>query len=114
MPPRVLPFDQVQEEQGQGHATRRPLLRKLSRELARPVVSFFTSFRFPVMIDDSDADMLEGVLRDLDLSGGLALFVSSPGGDGLASERIINLCRAYSGTGEYWAVVPGKASQPQR
>lgn len=105
----ILTFDRIQEEQAQGHGTRRLLFRKLSRELKRPVVSFFTSFRFPVMIDDSDADMLEGVLRNLDLSDGLALFISSPGGDGLAAERIINLCRAYSGTGEYWAVVPGKA-----
>ncbi len=45
----------------------------------------------------------------MDLSGGLALFISSPGGDGLAAERIINVCRSYSGTGDYWAIVPGKA-----
>jgi hypothetical protein len=35
--------------------------------------------------------------------------ISSPGGNGLAAERAINLCRAYSGTKEYWAIVPGKA-----
>lgn len=61
------------------------------------------------MIQDDDADMLEGVLRSLDLSDGLALCISSPGGDGLAAERIVNMCREYSGTDEYWAIVPGKA-----
>lgn len=108
-PSSPLIYDRVLEEQNQGHATRRPLLEKLTQEFQRPVVSFFTSFHFPVMIQDDDADMLEGVLRSLDLSGGLALCISSPGGDGLAAERIVNMCREYSGTGEYWAIVPGKA-----
>lgn len=104
-----LVFDRVQDEQGQMHGTRAHLFPELEKHLGRPIVSFFTSFRYRVMIDDSDTDMLEGVLQQLDLSDGLALFISSPGGDGLAAERIINLCRAYSGTGEYWAIVPGKA-----
>jgi hypothetical protein len=107
--PRPLIYDRVLEEQNQGHATRRPLFEDLTEEFQRPVVSFFTSFRYPVMIQDDDADMLEGVLRSLDLSEGLALCISSPGGDGLAAERIVNMCREYSGTDDYWAIVPGKA-----
>lgn len=107
--PSPLIYDRVLEEQNQGHATRHPLFADLTQEFGRPVVSFFTSFRFPVMIQDDDADMLEGVLRSLDLSDGLALCISSPGGDGLAAERIVNMCREYSGTDEYWAIVPGKA-----
>lgn len=102
-------FDTVLEEQGQGHGTRRGLFHALVDKLGRPVVTLFTSFEFPVMLEDADADMLEGVLRSLDLSNGLALCINSPGGDGLAAERIVNMCRAYSGTGEYWAIVPGKA-----
>ena len=35
--------------------------------------------------------------------------LSSPGGAGLSAERIVNTCRSYSGTGDYWAIVPGKA-----
>ena len=35
--------------------------------------------------------------------------ISSPGGSGLAAERMINVLRSYSGTGEYWAIVPAKA-----
>ncbi|GCC10855.1 serine dehydrogenase proteinase [archaeon] len=61
------------------------------------------------MIEDADADMLEGVLQKMDLSSGLVLLISSPGGDGLAAERIINICRSYSKTNDYWAIVPGKA-----
>lgn len=96
-------------EQDQAHDTRKGHFVELERELGRPVVSFFTSFRYPVSIEDSDADLLEGTLQGLDLSRGFALVVSSPGGNGLAAERIVNICRSYSGTGEYWAVVPGKA-----
>ncbi|MCL4465127.1 MAG: hypothetical protein M1389_03720 [Chloroflexi bacterium] len=102
-------IQRVLAEQKQGHETRQGLFRSLEEQLGRPVVSFFTSFRFPVMIEDADADMLEGVLQKLDLSNGLALLISSPGGDGLAAERIINVCRSYSRTGEYWAIVPAKA-----
>ncbi len=61
------------------------------------------------MIDDHDADMLEGLLQKIDVSKGFALVINSPGGNGLAAERIINLCRSYSGTGDYWTIIPGKA-----
>lgn len=99
----------VLTEREQAHETRKPLFEKLESLLGRPVVSFFTSFRYPVMIEDADADMIEGVLRKLDLSNGLALMISSPGGDALAAERIVNVCRSYSRTGDYLAIVPGKA-----
>ena len=102
-------ISRVMTERMQGHDTRKSIFLKLEEQLGRPVVSFFTSFKFPVSIGDDDADMLEAVLQKIDLSKGLVLFISSPGGDGLAAERIINVCRSYSGTGEYWAIVPGKA-----
>jgi len=102
-------ISQVMIEENQGHETRKAIFNKLEDLLTRPVVSFFTSFRFPVMIEDTDADMLEGILQKSDLSDGLILFISSPGGDGLAAERIINVCRSYSRTSEYWTIVPGKA-----
>jgi len=102
-------FDRVSNEQLQGHETRKDLFRALGDAFGRPVVSLFTSFALPVMLEDADVDMLEGVLQRIDLSSGLALFISSPGGDGVAAERVVNVCRAYSGTGEFWAIVPGKA-----
>lgn len=102
-------IQRVMTEQDQGPETRQNIFTKLEKELKRPVVSFFTSFKFPVMIEDADADMLEGVLQKTDLSKGLALVISSPGGFGLTAERIINICRSYSGTGEFWTIVPSKA-----
>lgn len=96
-------------EKTQGQETRKKYFIKLEKELKRPVLSFFTSFSYPVMVDDTDADMLEGILQKMDLSNGLVLIINSPGGSGLAAERIIRACRSYSKTGEYWAIVPGKA-----
>lgn len=100
---------QIFAEETQGAETRRPILENVGEELDRPAVLFYTSERFPVMMEDSDADMLEGMLQSMDLSKGLALVLCSPGGYGLTAERIVNVCRSYSGTGEYWVMVPGKA-----
>ncbi len=102
-------ISQVLAERTQAHDTRRRLFRRLEAVLNRTVIAFFTSFKYPVMIDDSDADMLEALLQKADTSKGLALVISSPGGVGLAAERIINACRNYSATHDYWAIVPGKA-----
>lgn len=102
-------ISKVQTEQTQAHSTRRQLFFDLAEVLGRPVFTFFTSFRYPVAMGDEDIEILEDLLRTLDLSKGIAVIISSPGGSGLAAERMINVLRSYSGTGEYWAIVPSKA-----
>lgn len=102
-------YQQVMTEQNQSHETRRKLYIELERELGLPVISFFTSFHFPVMIEDADADMIEGLLQKVDLAKGMALLINSPGGIGLSAERILNICKSYSGSGEFVTIVPGKA-----
>jgi len=104
-----LVIQQVLEERFQGYGTRKRLYLELENEAGVPIISFFTSFTYAVTIEDNDADMLEGVLQKCDLSKGFALLLSSPGGSGLAAERITNICRSYSGTGEYTVIIPGKA-----
>ena len=104
-----LVVQRIAEERRQGSNTRKELYSKLEQELGLPVVSYFTSFRYPVMIEDNDADMLEGILQKCCLDNGFALLISSPGGSGLTAERIINICRSYSGNQKYIVIVPGKA-----
>lgn len=109
---KTTPFSVITrmgEEQSQGHSTRKRLFIALERVLGRPVVSLCTSFHHEVILDTDDADMLEALLQCMDLAKGLVLLINSPGGDGMAAERIINLCRSYSKTGDFWALVPGKA-----
>ncbi len=107
MPQKLL--QRVYEEETQGHSTRAGLFRRLQKELGVPVLTYATSFVGLGSILPSDADVIEGLLQDMNLSRGLALIISSPGGDGLAAERIIRVCRSYSKTGTFIAIVPSKA-----
>jgi membrane-bound ClpP family serine protease len=60
-------------------------------------------------IADSDADMIEEVLQNTPINGKeLILVINSPGGDGLAAERIINIFRSYSPNG-FSVIVPKMA-----
>ncbi len=72
------------------------MLREIGRLVGRTAVAFFTSFRYPVMIEEGDADMIEEILQVTDLRKGLILVLDSPGGDALAAERIVRICREYS------------------
>ena len=101
---------QIFAELNQDTQTRAPLYKEIEEQLdGRALVSFFTSFAHPVSISDDDCDMLQSILQHTDTSNGLVLLVNSPGGDGLAAERIVNACRSYSGTDDYWVLVAGKA-----
>lgn len=106
---RLSPFEQVLSERHQGPETRKPFLRKLERLLGTPVVTYYTSFNMPVAMSPEDIQMMESVLQGMDLSKGLAVVLSSPGGNPLSAEGIIRVCRSYSGTGNFAAVIPGQA-----
>ena len=117
MPPRktrqrqIGAFSRLQDEVVQGPATRRPLYERLEKDLGSGsrVVAFFTSFTWPVLIDDQDADMLEETLRNTITSGDrLVLLLNSPGGDALAAERIVNVCNGFS-NGSFSVIVPKMA-----
>ena len=51
----------VQTERTQGHPTRRRLFVDLGTQIGRTVVTFFTSFRYPVALGDEDVEMVEGL-----------------------------------------------------
>lgn len=101
---------QIFSEGRQTPSTRIKAVEEVEKYLGgRTLVTFFTSFSGSVGIEDDDCDMLQSVLQHTDCTNGLVVMVNSPGGDGLAAERIVNTCRAYSGTNDYWVIVPGKA-----
>ncbi len=70
-----LVIQQVLEERFQRHDTRKRLYFELENEVGVPIISFFTSFTYAVMIEDNDADMLQGILQKCDLSKGFALLL---------------------------------------
>jgi len=104
-------FQQLLEEVNQGHSIRQSIYQKLEKQLGKnkTVVAFFTSFRFPVLMDNQDADMLEEVLRSSKMQGKeVVLLLNSPGGEALAAERIVNVCRTFSADG-FSVIVPKMA-----
>lgn len=98
---------QLMHETQQAPALRRGIYEELESYFESScVLLYFTSAK--TLISDSDADIIESVLQKSDLSSGLTLIINSGGGDGLAAERIINVCRSYA-DGCFDAVVPKMA-----
>ncbi len=95
---RRSPWAKVDDESRQSWRQRRPFFLELQKLFeGRTVVSFFTSFAHPgTMILDDDAQMLEEILHATRIENGLLLLLNSAGGDALAAERIVNVCRSYS------------------
>jgi len=108
-----MTFSRLQQEVQQAHATRVQLYQRLEKLLGedKKVVAFFTSFSWPVVIQDLDCDMLEEVLHNI--PGGLAgkhlvLMLNSPGGEVLPAERVVNIFRSF-GNGSFSVIVPKMA-----
>jgi ClpP class serine protease len=99
----------VLNEVMQSHERRKPLLKFLEGHFQKRIVVFMTSFYFDNgLITDEDATMLEDVLLSSKIERDLLLIINSPGGFGLAAERIVNVCRHYSKNG-YEVLVPHMA-----
>lgn len=102
-------FKKIIKETQQTPDIRQKIIQKIEEKVKKTVLTFFTSFKFPVIIEDQDAVMIEEVLQNSEVSkNGLILILNSPGGSGLAAERIINICRAYSNN-KFSVIVPNMA-----
>lgn len=105
----LSPWARVSQETAQGWDLRKELIIEIERQLSGKIVVFFTSFRSTNgMIEDSDAEMMENILSAEHSGGRILLILSSPGGMGLAAERIVNVCRTYS-KGDFEVIVPHMA-----
>ena len=102
-------FKTINKEVNQGHQLRLPYLSQIKKlRNGRTIVSFFVSFNSETPLAQNDADMIEEVLSNTDNSKGVSLLLDAPGGDGLAAERIIQICKSYSGN-DFEAIVPARA-----
>ncbi|MBI5685682.1 MAG: hypothetical protein HZC54_11430 [Verrucomicrobia bacterium] len=103
------PFIRMGMEVGQAPELRRDLIKRIEDHYECTVVTFFTSFtKQDVAIVDTDAEMLESLLSVEHKGGKLMLVLNSPGGQALAAERIVNVCRAYS-KNQFEVIVPHMA-----
>lgn len=109
-PIKIYPeYIKVLSELTQHHDSRKKYYERLENIINMPVLSYLTSFRYPVSIDDQDVVLFEDILQKMDVTKGLALLINSPGGSGESAERIVNICRSNSGTGKFKSIVLGKA-----
>ena len=103
-------YAKILDETGQSPRTRQELLKEIEKLLkGRRVLSYFTSFvHFGVDIQPIDADVIESIIQKMDLDEGLSLVINSPGGNPLAAERIVRVCRKYS-SDNFEVIVPRSA-----
>lgn len=108
---RKLIYSKVMQEASQHHSTRKNLYSEIETLLGpdKFVAALFTSFMYDVQLVDPDVVMLEEVFQNADLKGKhIVLMLNCPGGDGLAAERLINVCRSYSTNG-FTVLIPKQA-----
>jgi serine dehydrogenase proteinase len=111
-PTKSSTYLRVLYEANQDHSTRRDLYTKIEAQLGvdKKLVSFFTTFDWPVQLENRDADMLEEVLHNCCYGEKeLVLIINCPGGDALAAERMVNVCRSFGKGGKFSVIVPKMA-----
>lgn len=91
-------FLRVLGEAQQLPSLRQPLIIRLEKILRAKVITYFASFqKWDGQLSDSDAEMIENILASEHKGGGpVVLVCNSSGGQGMAAERIVNICRSYS------------------
>lgn len=102
------PFIKIVKEVNQTPEVRQELIKRLEKKMEAKVVTLFTTFTGAGMITNEDAEMLESILSFEQDNQKLVLVLNSPGGLGLAAERIVNVCRSYS-KGQFEVVIPHMA-----
>ena len=102
------PFIKIVKEVNQTPEVRQELIKRLEKKMEAKVVTLFTTFTGAGMITNEDAEMLESILSFEQDTQKLILVLNSPGGLGLAAERIVNVCRSYS-KGQFEVVIPHMA-----
>jgi len=105
----VSPWSRLSQEVNQSWDLRKVLIEKIEGRLKAKVIVYFTALsEEEAMISDIDAEMIENILSAEHSGGKVALVLNSMGGSGLAAERIVNVCRAYS-NGQFEVIVPHSA-----
>lgn len=75
------------------------------------VISYFTSFKQSFGVIDDDAILIEDLIRTTNTNKPLVLILSSPGGQAVAAEKILNVCRSYADLNQtsFTAFIPKSA-----
>ena len=103
------PFLALRRETEQHPERRQSLLRKIQGHFGARTFAIFASFnKLESTLYDDDVEALENMLAAEHDGGKLLLIINSPGGNALAAERLVNVCRSYS-NGAFEVLVPHMA-----
>ena len=103
------PWSRLHREVSQTWDLRKEFICKIENRLKAKIIVYFTALsEEEAMILDVDAEMIENILSAEHRGGKVILLLNSAGGSGLAAERIVNVCRAYS-DGQFEVIVPHSA-----
>jgi len=102
-------YHQILREIQQDSELRKPLLSEISKSFEdRFVIAFYSNFYSEGgPITDEDVEMLYNLLLTRKNKNQILLILDSPGGDPLAAERFVKVCREFSK--EYYVLVPHMA-----
>ena len=102
-------YHQILREIQQDSELRKPLLSEISKSFEdRFVIAFYSNFYSEGgAITDEDVEMLYNLLLTRKNKNQILLILDSPGGDPLAAERFVKVCREFSK--EYYVLVPHMA-----
>lgn len=99
MPKRGFIFDLTDEIENSANV-HRALIQRLENVTGRNLICYFANPGHPAgALQDHDPDLLENVLRSMDLARHgkrLDLVVSSPGGFPYAAAKVVRVCRSFS------------------
>jgi hypothetical protein len=89
----------------------RDILKEIEKITSSRVLAYFSVFKPSIGIIDSDATIIEDLLRCKNEHKPLLLILNSPGGQAVAAEKILLVCEAYAkiNTTSFYTLVPKSA-----
>lgn len=112
-PSYFILVDELQRTQNYNQSFNRcrDILREIEKITTSRVLAYFSVFKPSIGIIDSDATIIEDLLRCKNQYKPLLLILNSPGGQAVAAEKILLVCEAYAKTNEtnFYTLIPKSA-----
>jgi hypothetical protein len=103
-------FNRIVAEVGCAYATRQPLFKEIQRKTRRKLISYVALVGHPASaISADDVVPFSSLLTDLEGFEGLDVMMHSGGGNADVAEKLIMMCRTFTGDNPLRVIVPSYA-----
>ena len=103
-------FNRIVAEVNCGYATRQPLFKEIERRTRRKLICYVALVGHPASaISPDDVVPFSSLLTDLDGFDGLDVMMHSGGGNADVAEKLIMMCRTFTGSRPLRVIVPNYA-----